>query len=125
MALNLYLDDCSNSDLLADLSRQAGHQVVRPTDDGIGLEGAQDNVHFAFAVEHGLTLITKNPADFEALHDSDPLHFGIIAVYQDNDPSRDMSDAEIVKALSNLEQAGQSGGDPIHGQFHRLNDWRY
>jgi molybdopterin biosynthesis enzyme len=29
VSLNLYLDDCSNSDLLADLLRQAGHRVVR------------------------------------------------------------------------------------------------
>lgn len=54
MALNLYLDDCSNSDLLADLLRQAGHRVVRPTDEGIGLEGEDDPVHLGFAAAHGL-----------------------------------------------------------------------
>ena len=35
-----------------------------------------------------LTIITKNPADFKALHDLDQRHSGILAVYQDNDPSR-------------------------------------
>ena len=58
MALNLYLDDCSNSDLLADLLRQAGHRVTRPTDDGVGLDGEDDPVHFGFAAAHGLTIIT-------------------------------------------------------------------
>lgn len=67
MALNLYLDDCSNSDLLADLLRRAGHRVVRPTDEGIGMEGEDDPVHLGFAAAHGLTIITKNPADFKAL----------------------------------------------------------
>lgn len=125
MTLKLYLDDCSNSDLLADLLRQAGHEVVRPTDEAAGLTGEEDDVHFAFAAAHGLTLITKNPADFKALHDLDPRHSGIFAVYQDNDPSRDMSNADIVKAIRNLEEAVQQGGPPISGEFHILNDWRY
>jgi hypothetical protein len=58
VALNLYLDDCSNSDLLADLLRQAGHQVVRPTDAGIGLSGEDDDVHFSFAAANGLTIMS-------------------------------------------------------------------
>jgi hypothetical protein len=88
------------------------------------LEGEDDHVHFGFAAAHRLTLITKNPADFKALHDLNPRHFGILAIYQDNDPSRDMSAAEIVRAIANLEQAAQSGGDPIQGMFHNLNLWR-
>lgn len=73
----------------------------------------------------GLTLITKNPADFKELHEREPRHAGILAVYQDNDPSRDMSNADIVRAIRNLEEAVQQGGPPIHGAFHVLNDWRY
>jgi len=59
------------------------------------------------------------------LHEADQEHFGILAVYQDNDVGRDMSAAEIVKAIKNLEEAAQIGGDPIERKFHRLNDWRY
>ena len=125
MSLSLYLDDCSNSDLLADLLRQAGHQVVRPTDANVDLEGENDDVHFAFAAANNLTVITKNPSDFEHLHDLDQNHSGILAVYQDNDPLRDMSDAEIVKAILNLEMAAHIGGEPIRGKFHSLNNWRY
>ena len=73
----------------------------------------------------GSTIITKNPADFKALHDLDQRHSGILAVYQDNDPSRDMSHADIVRANRNLEEAAPQGGPPIPGQFHTLNDWRY
>lgn len=125
MSLNLYLDDCTNSDLLANLLRQAGHQVVRPADAGNGLEGEDDDIHLAYAAANALTLVTKNPSDFSSLHDLDPRHAGILAIYQDNDPSRDMSDAEIVKAINNLEVAARNGGDPIQGKFHSLNDWRY
>lgn len=125
MALKLYLDDCMNSDLLAALLRQAGHQVVRPTDTNVGLEGEDDDVHYAFAAANGLTILTKNPADFEDLNDMSNQHFGILAVYQDNDISRDMTNAEIVKAIKNLVDAEQNGGDPIHGKFDSLNDWRF
>jgi hypothetical protein len=125
MPLKLYLDDCSNSDLLALLLAKAGHQVVRPTDASVDLEGEDDEVHFAFAAANQLTVITKNPADFEDLHNLNSNHSGILVVYQDNDLLRDMSDAEIVKAIQNLESAAQLGGEPIPGKFHILNDWRY
>jgi hypothetical protein len=125
VALNLYLDDCANSALLTDLLQQAGHRVVRPTDAGINLDGEDDAIHFAFAQANNLTVLTKNPADFLELHPADHQHAGILAVYQDNDATRDMSDAEIVKAIANLEGAAQSGGDPIPEHFHILNNWRY
>jgi hypothetical protein len=50
-----------------------------------------------------------------------PPHSGIFAVYQDNDPTRDMSPGEIARAISNLLAAGV----PIAGEFHTLNHWRY
>ncbi len=103
MPLNLYLDNCANSELLADLLKRAGHSVARPADASIGLEGEDDDVHFAFAAANHLAIVTKNPSDFKDLHDTDPNHFEILVVYQDNDISRDTSDPEIVKAISNLE----------------------
>ena len=121
MALNLYLDDCANSDLLAQLLARAGHTVVRPADAGTA--GETDEVHFRHAQGHGLVLITKNPRDFRALHNQDQNHSGIFAVYQDNDPSRDMSPAEIVAAVANIEAAIPYGYQ-IAGEFHNLNAWR-
>ena len=59
------------------------------------------------------------------LHQANQQHPDILAVYQDNDPSRDMSQADIVKAIANIEATTESGGDPITGEFHSLNDWRY
>ena len=47
MALNLYLDDCSNSDLLAELLLGAEHSVVRPTDPSVAMAGQDDDVHFS------------------------------------------------------------------------------
>ena len=56
MALNLYLDDCSNSDLLAVLLHQAGHTVKRPNDPDVNLLGEDDDVHLAFAANKGLAI---------------------------------------------------------------------
>jgi hypothetical protein len=89
------------------------------------LSGEEDDVHFGFAAAHGLAIVAKNPADFKALHDLDQRHSGILAVYQDNDPSRDMSNTDMVRAIRNLEEATQQGGPTIHGEFHTLNDRRY
>jgi hypothetical protein len=121
VALNLYLDDCANSDLLAQLLTQAGHTVVRPADAGTAWEA--DDVHFRYAQGHGLVLITKNPKDFRALHNQDQNHPGIFAIYQDNDPRRDMSDADVVAASANIEDAVPYGFQ-IAGEFHNLNAWR-
>lgn len=121
MALNLYLDDCANSDLLADLLRQAGHTVVRPTE--AGTSGIEDEAHLAYAKAHGLVLVTKDPDDFEDLHDLDQNHPGIFGVYQDNDVTRDMGPADIVAVIAKIEAAIPQGY-PIAGAFHNLNAWR-
>jgi hypothetical protein len=104
VTLALYLDDCAFAHELRDLLLVAGHTVVVPVD--VGLNGARDPLHFQHAVANRLTLVTKNPIDFEALHtatlNAGGHHPGIFAIYQDNDP-RDMSNAEIVAAIANAE----------------------
>jgi hypothetical protein len=47
-------------------------------------------------------------------------HPGILVIRFDNDPSRDMKDHDVVRAIANLEQAGV----PIAGELHILNHWR-
>jgi hypothetical protein len=101
------------------LLQAAGHLVVTPADAGI--TARPDDVHFRYAAAHALVLLTKNPKDFGEFHKAGQAHAGILAVYQDNDPSRDMSYADIVRAIANLEQAGVE----IQGEFHVLNAWRY
>lgn len=120
MALSLYLDDCADSRLLATLLAQAGHTVVRPVD--AGTVGVADPVHLAYTVSQGLILLTKNPGDFNALHQQDQNHPGIFAIYQKNDRKRDMKPADIVAAIGRIE-AAVTNGYSIAGVFHSLNDW--
>lgn len=119
MSLKIYLDDCANAKHLISLLRAAGHQVTTPVD--AGLSGEDDQVHLEYAAKHQFVLITKDPDDYAELHQSFPQHAGILGVYQDNDRSRDMSYADIVRAIANLEKAGAS----IQGEFHNLNGWQY
>jgi predicted nuclease of predicted toxin-antitoxin system len=119
LSQKIYLDDCAFANSLVTLLEAAGHQVTTPRQAGIS--GGSDEVHFDYAAKNGLVLLTKNPDDFLELHQKNPQHAGILLVYQDNDPARDMSYGEIVRAIGNLEQAGIA----FAGCCHVLNAWRF
>src|SRR6516165_6529824 len=100
--MKLYLDDNSVKITLANLPRRAGHQVTVPAD--LGLAGASDPRHLAACGGHGLVLLTRDHDDFLDLHDlvqaTHGRHGGILVVHADNDPSRDMKDRDIVRAIA-------------------------
>jgi len=120
--MNLYLDDDSAKTLLAKFLQKAGHSVVVPL--GVGLSGADDVEHLIYAVQQNLIVTTRNHKDFRLLHSlvqaSGGRHPGIFVVRRDNDPTRDMKDREIVRAIANLEAAGV----PLVNGLHVLNQWR-
>lgn len=123
MALNLLLDECINSTLLLQLLGSAGHTVTRSV-DVVGRR-AHDPVVLAYAGTHEMVLLTRNPGDFVRLHHAGTPHNGIILIYEDNDPSRDMTYDEIVDAIARLEAAYAGAAQPIGGrEFHTLNHWR-
>ena len=115
----MYLDDCAYAKELVRLLEAAGHRVTTPRQ--AGTLGREDEAHFRYAADNGLILLTKNPDDFLELHKNDSQHAGILVVYQDNDPDRDMSHAEMVRAVANIEQASVA----FAGACHVLNAWRY
>lgn len=78
-------------------------------------------MHLEHASRTGRTLLTLNPKDFLALHQSNASHAGILAVYQDNNVLKDMSDSDIVQAIHNLEQTGVE----IASGFWILNAYRW
>jgi hypothetical protein len=125
VALALYLDDCAFSHPLRTLLLAAGHQVTVPAD--AGLTGRPDEEHLTFAARRGLIVLTRNPQDFLDLHDAWRAagrdHSGIFLVYQDNDVNRDMSDADIVRAVGNVEAVHGAGG--IANQVFSLNQYQW
>src|SRR5262245_52358138 len=98
--MNLYLDDDSAKAGLVVRLRKAGHKVVGPAD--VSLSSAPDPRHLLHAVQNGLVLVTRNYQDFEDLHQLvaavQGRHTGILVVRLDNDPRRDMRDADIAAA---------------------------
>lgn len=121
MSLRLYLDDCIYSHELRRLLLEAGHDVQIPADVRPPLTGQDDQKHFAHARDSGRVLLTKNPRDFQELHRQFTNHAGILAVHMDNDPNRDMSQREIVRAIANLEATGVM----LAGGFWPLNNYRW
>lgn len=120
--MKLYLDDdIAKRALVARLKKQ-GHHVVVPAD--VGTSGAADPRHLIHAVQSGSVLLSKNYKDFLHLHDlvqaTNGGHAGLLLVRLDNDPSRDMKDRDIVRAIANLEQSGVAGAN----ELHVLNHWR-
>jgi hypothetical protein len=119
LSLNVCLDDCAYAKALVVLLQLAGRRVVTPAEAGIS--GLEDGVHFRYAADHGLTLLIRDADDFAALHETDRSHAGILVNYQDNNPDRDMTYADVVRSISNLENAALA----LNGEFHVLNSWRY
>jgi predicted nuclease of predicted toxin-antitoxin system len=120
LSLHLYLDECAYSHRLVRLLRDDPwrHDVQTPVD--AGSLGRTDPEQLAYARSQDRVLVTKNPRDFEELHQNQPDHLGILVIYQDNLPS-DMSAEQIAQAIGNLEAAGL----PFNGCFYVLNAWNY
>jgi hypothetical protein len=120
--MRIYLDDDSADALLVALLRTAGHDVQVPAD--VGMVGEFDSVHLTQAVREDGVLISRNHDDFENLHDlimQVQGHYpGMFIVRRDNDPTRDLKPAGILRAIRNLLAAAV----PIRDQFHILYHWR-
>jgi predicted nuclease of predicted toxin-antitoxin system len=120
--MNLYLDDDAASALLARLLRNARHDVQVPAD--VGLAGRSDAVHLAHAIREGRVCLSRNYRDFEELHllvlQAQGHHPGILLVRRDNDPKRNLSARDIVRAVRNLEAANV----PLADQCYVLNPWQ-
>ena len=121
VSLAIYLDDCAFSHRLRSLLLDAGHRVQIPAEAVPPLTGADDDRHFAHARATQQVILTYTAAVFLLLHRRHPQHAGIFAVYQDNDPARDMTYADIVRAIANLERTGV----PIADGFWSLNAFQW
>ncbi|MGH8001749.1 MAG: DUF5615 family PIN-like protein [Brasilonema sp.] len=115
----MLLDEDSQAKYLVNLLQAACHDVV--TVNAVGLMNRSDSVVLDYARQHGRLLLTRNCNDFQQLHQVNPSHPGILAVYQDSDVAKNMNYQAIVKAIANLEVAEY----PLGNQFIVLNHWNY
>jgi predicted nuclease of predicted toxin-antitoxin system len=119
LSLSLLLDEDSQAKYLVNLLRAADHDVVTVND--VGITGFSDEKVLDYARQYNCILVTRNCDDFQELHQANPLHPGILAVYRDAEPIKNMSYQSIVKAIGNLEVAGLV----LENQFITLNQWNY
>ncbi len=119
LSLRLLLDEDSQAQLLVKLLTTAGHDVL--TINKIGLTGCTDDVVLDYAIQENRILLTHNCDDFEELHQANPSHSGILAVYRNANRFKNMDFKAIVNAIANLETANV----PLANQFISLNHWNY
>lgn len=107
MSLRLLLDEDSQDKLLVSKLKAAGHDVL--TAHEAVLSGKPDSEVLAFAVQKKRVVLTRNCNDFlvEAnnLKSSGKNHCGILLRYEKNDPAKDMSYDDVVRALDNIQKA--------------------
>jgi predicted nuclease of predicted toxin-antitoxin system len=115
----MLLDEDSQAKYLVNLLQAAGHDVA--TVNTLDLMNRPDSVVLDTARQNDRVLLTRNCDDFHELHQANPIHPGILAVYQDSDASKNMNYQSIVKAVDNLELAEYE----IKNQFIVLNQWSY
>ena len=103
--MRCYVDDDLDSDLLLRIAGNQGHVVISPR--AVGLRGARDAAHLAYAARQQVPILSGNTGDFEALHDLTAAlrghHFGILLVYGERDVRRQMKAKQIVHELTQVE----------------------
>jgi Domain of unknown function (DUF5615) len=120
--MRLYADDnLTDRRIVAQLQR-AGHAVGFPAE--VGYAGASDAQHFTQAIHRTAALLTCNYKDFIALHDlirtAGGHHPGLLLIYLENGPTRDMTPRSIAEAISRLEAVAV----PLVDHVYVLNHWR-
>jgi predicted nuclease of predicted toxin-antitoxin system len=117
--MRLYLDDDMDANMLIRLLQEEGHEVMSPRT--VAMRGAEDAAHLQYAAAHQCAVVTANVRDFLTLHqtwqEEGRQHAGILALYRENNPQRDLTYAQIARAISRLARAGL----PLQNTFHTLN----
>ena len=120
--MRLYLDDDLDGNALIGLLQRARHQVVSPRI--VGTRGVSDEEHLLYAASQALVVLTANAEHFIALHhkwmEQQQGHAGILIVYRENNPARDMNFQQIAQAVTRIEQSRL----PLANSYQNLNFWR-
>lgn len=120
--MRLYLDDDMDANELIGLLEHEGHAVVSPR--SVAMRGAEDEAHLSYAATEQRVVLTANVRDFLTLHqrwqEEGRVHASILGLYRENNPPRDLTYAQIARAVSHLERAGLA----LENTFQNLNMWR-
>lgn len=115
--MRILVDEHSQARSQLNILRGDGHDVVAIGE--LEKNGTPDPEVFDLAQALGRVLLTHNTEDFHQLHRERPGHRGVMAVYRDADPRKNMNHAQIAAAIRRLETSGVT----VAGDFHVLNHW--
>lgn len=113
--MRLLIDENLASHELKARLTKAGHYVE------IRQKGTEDPPTWRYAQEHSFVVLTANAPDFETLARTTPEHRGLLAVYGERNPPRQMRAADIAAAI---EYLGEVLGEDLMGRRLVLNEWR-
>lgn len=116
--MRILVDEDSQARVQLDILRSDGHDVIAIGE--LNKNGTPDLEVFDLAQSLARVLLTHNVEDFYDLHRERPDHRGIMAVYRDADPRKNMSHAQIAAAIRRLEISSVT----VARDFHVLNHWR-
>lgn len=127
MSLKLLIDEDSQDKILVAKLKEAGHDVVTAKD--ADLLGQPDCAVLARAVASNRIVMTRNCEDFcneaAALKAAGGHHHGILLRYEKNDPEKDMSYDDIVRAVGKIDRAVTAGELELSDLEVSLSYYRY
>ncbi len=119
--MRVYLDDDMDVNMLTRPLQDEGHEGISPRT--VGMRGAGMK-RFSVMCCPPVCCVTANARDFLTLHqawqEAGRHHAGILALYRENNPQRDMTYVQIARAISRLARARLA----LQNTFHNLNMWR-
>ena len=101
--MRLYLDEDVASKELTSRLAAAGHDVLSP------MRGEPDSRCWRHAQEQGAAVVTMNVVDFVRLAEATEGHHGLLLVYRENDPTRDMNAGSIAAAVARVAETSRDG----------------
>jgi hypothetical protein len=113
--LRIYVDEDTASDQLIARLRSAGHEVLEP------LRGMSDVRCWHHARAKSAVVLTTNARDSVALAEIGA-HHGLLLVYRENAPTRDMTARAIAVAV---DRVAETHPDGISDQILTLNGFRW
>lgn len=119
MSLRLLVDEDTEAHLLVELLRADGHDVLTVSEASLTAKSDQTILNFARSEQR--VVLTRNCDDFFILHEADPAHSGILAIYQDAAPRKSMNYAAIVRSIANLKSTRLA----LLGQFIVLTQYKW
>jgi len=114
--VRLYLDEDVASRELTRRLVAAGHEVLAP------LRGEPDGRCWSHAQARCAAVLTMNAVDFARLAEAMPGHAGLLLLYRENDPTRDLRAEAIVAAIERISETYPGGVD---GMILTVNQFRW